>query len=90
MVSGLPVVTTSACGYAGHIRSAHAGLVLDEPFSAEALVEALMRTMEADFRQTCRDSGLAYAAREDLYSMHTTAASLIESAVRRKRLAAHD
>jgi UDP-glucose:(heptosyl)LPS alpha-1,3-glucosyltransferase len=84
LVAGLPVVVSGVCGYAGHIAAADAGIVLAEPFSEAGLDQALERALEPGFRERCRGNGLAYAAREDLYSMHSAAAGLIEQAVMRK------
>lgn len=84
LVAGLPVVVTEVCGYAGHIRAAQAGIVLAEPFRPEALDSALERSLNGSFRARCRQNALVYASREDLYSLHTTAADLIEEFGRRQ------
>jgi UDP-glucose:(heptosyl)LPS alpha-1,3-glucosyltransferase len=84
LVAGLPVVVSGVCGYAGHIAAAGAGIVLPEPFSEVGFDKALTRALAPNFRERCRANGLAYAARTDLYSMHDTAAGLIEQALRRK------
>jgi UDP-glucose:(heptosyl)LPS alpha-1,3-glucosyltransferase len=86
LVAGLPVVATATCGYAHHIEAAGAGLVLPEPFSREALDTAMARMLDTGFRNQCRDGGLAYAASEDLYSLHSTGATLIEQILRRKEV----
>jgi UDP-glucose:(heptosyl)LPS alpha-1,3-glucosyltransferase len=85
LVAGLPVVTTGVCGYARHIAAAAAGLVLPAPFSQDALDAALARLLQTGFRDQCRDSGLAYAEREDLYSLHSAGADLIEQFIHRKQ-----
>ncbi len=77
LAAGLPVVTTAACGYAPHVAASGGGLVVPEPFRQEALEAALLRALQPGFRGTCRERALAYAAREDLYSLHPTAARLI-------------
>ena len=84
LVAGLPVVVTAACGYAHHIAAARCGLVLPEPFGQDALDKALTSTMDDGFLQQCRENGLAYAAGEDLYSLHSTGADLIERTIGRK------
>jgi UDP-glucose:(heptosyl)LPS alpha-1,3-glucosyltransferase len=89
LVAGLPVVTTAACGYAHHIAAADGGLVLPEPFSQHALTSALIRAMDKGFLQQCRTNGLAYAAREDLYSLHSAGADLIEQTIRLKQDLVH-
>ena len=84
LVAGLPVVVSGVCGYAHHIAAAEAGTVLPQPFSEAEFDAALAQALDPAYRERCRDNGLAYAARTDLYSMHVTAAGLIEQAVRRK------
>lgn len=84
LVAGLPVVVTDSCGYAHHIEAAAAGLVLSSPFDQAELDAAVRRTLDADFLADCRRQALAYARREDLYSMHTSGADLIEKILRRR------
>ena len=81
LVAGLPVLVTDVCGYAHHIAAAGAGLVMDSPFSQQALDKAVVQTLEPDFLGACKKSALSYAEREDLYSMHKTGAALIEKFV---------
>jgi UDP-glucose:(heptosyl)LPS alpha-1,3-glucosyltransferase len=88
LVAGLPVVVTEVCGYAHHIGAAGAGMVLAEPFRQEELDKALLRTLAAEFNAQCRRGALAYAQRQDLYSMHRTGADLIEQIIGRKRVRA--
>src|SRR5215467_13959449 len=47
VVNGLPVVTTSVCGYAQHVAAAEAGLVIDEPFDSRAFARALSTAQDA-------------------------------------------
>ena len=70
---------------AHHIEAAGAGLILPEPFSQEALDTALAQMFDSGFRDQCRAGGLAYAASEDLYSLHSTGASLIEQLLLRRQ-----
>jgi len=78
LVAGLPVLVTDVCGYAHHIASAGAGLVIESPFSQQKLDTAVLKTLNPDFLSACKKNALAYADREDLYSMHKTGAALIE------------
>ena len=78
LVAGLPVLVTDVCGYAHYIATAEAGLVIDSPFSQQKLDAAVLKTLSPDFLSTCKKNALAYAEREDLYSMHKTGAALIE------------
>jgi len=81
-------VVTEVCGYAHHIGAAGAGMVLAEPFRQGELDKALLRTLAAEFNAQCRRGALAYAQRQDLYSMHRTGADLIEQIIGRKRVRA--
>ena len=81
---GLPVLTTDVCGYAFHIAKAGAGIVLPSPFDQEQCNRALAEMLASDKAPTWRLNGLAYAAKEDLYSCHERAADIIEETIRRK------
>jgi len=78
VVSGLPVLTSAACGYAHYIEEADAGRVVPLPFTQETL-NIFLRDMLADdmARETWRENGLAFADRADLYSLHERAADII-------------
>lgn len=78
LVAGLPVLVTDVCGYAHHIAAAQSGLVIASPFSQQNLDEAVLKTLDPAFLAESKKNGLAYADREDLYSMHRTGAALIE------------
>ena len=81
LVAGLPVVVTDTCGYAHHIDSGRAGIVLPAPFEQMQLDQALLRMLDGVYRAECRRSALVYAELTDLYSMHETGARLIEEFV---------
>lgn len=85
LVAGLPVIVSDVCGYAGHIRDAHAGLVLASPFQQSTLTDAMDRMSDGYFRHQCRERGLAYAERTDLWSMHEAGAAFIDNWLRSKR-----
>lgn len=89
LVAGLPVVVTDVCGYAGHVAAARAGIVLGSPFQQEALNDALAKSLDGQFRSDCRRNALAYAGREDLYSLHSSGADLIERIVRDRAGSTH-
>lgn len=88
LVAGLPVVVTDTCGYASHIKTAGAGLLLSSPFVQSALNAALERTLDPAFRQGCCTNGLKYADTADLYSLHKEGAVLIEQIIQAKEAAA--
>lgn len=80
LTHGLPVLTTDTCGYAPHILKAGAGAVIESPFSQDALNRTVGDFIkQPEKRQAMRHKALTYAASEDLYSCHTTAAELIEA-----------
>jgi UDP-glucose:(heptosyl)LPS alpha-1,3-glucosyltransferase len=85
LVAGLPVVVTGVCGYAHHIAAAEAGVVLSQPFQQPALDDSLAQVLAPAFNAQCRRRALAYARREDLYSMHRTGADLIEQIIGHRR-----
>jgi hypothetical protein len=56
-------------------------VVLASPFNQAKLDAALARALQPHFLAECKMKALAYADREDLYSMHKTGAALIEQIV---------
>lgn len=78
VVSGLPVLTSAACGYAHYIEEADAGHVVPLPFAQETL-NRFLREMLADdtARDAWRENGLTFAAHADLYGLHERAADII-------------
>lgn len=84
MTAGLPVLTTDTCGYAFHVERAEAGIVLPSPFRQEDCDRALAEMLTSDRVPAWRANGVAYAAREDLYSCHERAVEIIETTVRKK------
>jgi UDP-glucose:(heptosyl)LPS alpha-1,3-glucosyltransferase len=84
MTAGLPILTTDVCGYAFHVVKAQAGVVLPSPFSQGACDRALAEMLASDQSPAWRANGLAYAAREDLYSCHERAADIIQQTIAEK------
>lgn len=79
LTHGLPVLTTDTCGYAPHILKANAGTVIESPFSQNKLNQTVKNFIQdTDMRQVMRQNALSYAAQEDLYSCHLSAAEIIE------------
>ena len=86
LTHGLPVLTTDTCGYGFHIEEAQAGMVLDSPFLQSELNQALGKFIKnAKARKRWSASALLYAAAEDLYSCHETAAKTIENLLAKHR-----
>jgi len=79
LASGLPVIASAACGYAAHVLSADAGIVLPEPFD-QANLDAALDAATPERRRIWASNALAYAATADLSSGIERAANLIEAA----------
>ena len=77
VAAGVPVLCTSACGYAHHIRSAKSGVVLDEPFSQTQFDRALGELVTSDLTHMQR-AARSYAEEIDLHGMHTRIADEVE------------
>ena len=90
LVAGLPVLVTDTCGYASHVAASGGGIVLPSPFSQAVLDDAVQRSLDREALAQMQQRALDYAATEDLYSMHSTGAALIEQFIRRKQEARRD
>jgi UDP-glucose:(heptosyl)LPS alpha-1,3-glucosyltransferase len=78
VVAGLPVLTTSVCGYAHHVVEADAGVVIDEPFVQGSLDQALRGMLDDEAaRRRWRANGLAFAEVADIYANAERAADVI-------------
>lgn len=84
VTNGLPVLATDVCGFSPHITKSGAGIVLQSPFSQETCNRTLAEMLTSEKTAAWRANGLAYAAKEDLYSCHERAADIIEATIRRK------
>ena len=78
MVSGLPVLTTTTCGYACYIEKSKSGLVCAEPFNQEELNQNLCLMIKNVDEVCWSENGLKYERENDLYSLHEKAANLID------------
>jgi UDP-glucose:(heptosyl)LPS alpha-1,3-glucosyltransferase len=76
MANGLPVVTTAVCGYGEHVAKAGAGVVLAEPFSTPALIEAL-RGATPEVLASWSAAARRYASDPALFSGLDSAADVI-------------
>lgn len=88
LVARLPVLVTDICGYAHHIERADAGVVMASPFQQQDLDLAVEQSFDSDFRARCAANAQRYADEEDLYSMHSTGAVLIQKFIEQKESAA--
>jgi UDP-glucose:(heptosyl)LPS alpha-1,3-glucosyltransferase len=77
IANGLPVITTSACGYANHVIEAEAGIVVQEPFGQRELVQALKTARDPTFLTRCSMSGSEYGKQASLYEGRGRAAERI-------------
>jgi UDP-glucose:(heptosyl)LPS alpha-1,3-glucosyltransferase len=85
-VAGLPVLTTSVCGYSHYLRDYDCGMVIDEPFSQAALNDALAMMLRDDAqRMRWKENALRMAETADIYSLFERAAdAIVETARQRK------
>jgi UDP-glucose:(heptosyl)LPS alpha-1,3-glucosyltransferase len=91
LVNGLPVITTSACGYARHVEAADAGIVIGEPFAPAAFSAALATSRDPGRRARWSAAGAHYGLQSYLYDGHVRATELILSAAaERARGRRHD
>jgi UDP-glucose:(heptosyl)LPS alpha-1,3-glucosyltransferase len=84
IVNGLPVITTAACGYARHVESAEAGIVLREPFEFRLFLAALEEAQDVAVRQAWSAAGTEYAHNPALYQGRLRAAEAIVDAAHSK------
>lgn len=78
ITAGLPVLTTSVCGYAHHIVRANCGMALEEPFRQEALNDILRKALtQPPLRSAWAENARHYADTQDLYSLPERAADII-------------
>ena len=78
LIAGLPVLTTATCGYASHVTTSGGGLVCPEPFNQQELAHNLRHMLQTLPTSNWSANGKNYAQREDLYTLPTTATTLIE------------
>jgi glycosyltransferase involved in cell wall biosynthesis/GT2 family glycosyltransferase len=60
IVNGLPAVVTGLCGFAEHVETSGAGIVLPEPFAQAALDAAVARMRDPAQLQTMSLAGIRY------------------------------
>lgn len=84
IVNGLPVITTAACGYARHVESADAGIVVREPFEFRLFLAALEEAQDPAVRQAWSIAGNEYGHNPALYQGRLRAAEIIVDAAHSK------
>ncbi len=85
MVTGLPVLTTQACGYAHFVEKAGAGYVVPTTNTQQHLNEMLARMLLSTQKHRWKENALAFTASTDLYQMPEHAVDKIEAKATRKR-----
>jgi glycosyltransferase involved in cell wall biosynthesis/GT2 family glycosyltransferase len=78
IVNGLPVVVTGHCGFAEHVETSGAGIVLPEPFSQAALNDALARMRDRALAEGMSLAGIRYGREAAPVSGLDQAADIIE------------
>ncbi len=68
VVNGLPVVVTGISGFAIHVYSSGAGIVLREPYLESDLFSALDQAADPALRSKWSSRGVQYGTRSDLYN----------------------
>jgi UDP-glucose:(heptosyl)LPS alpha-1,3-glucosyltransferase len=84
IINGLPVITTAACGYARHVESADAGVVLREPFEFRLFLAALEEAQDPAVREAWSTAGKEYGHNPALYQGRLRAAEAIVDAAHSK------
>ena len=85
MTAGLPVLVTEICGYAYHVATANAGMVIDMPFDQLKFNQVFLEMLVSSQKELWSKNGLEYT----LKLMHENEGSveaniLIELATRKK------
>jgi UDP-glucose:(heptosyl)LPS alpha-1,3-glucosyltransferase len=84
VVNGLPVITTAACGYARHVDSAGAGIVIREPFEFRLFLTALEQARDPAVSRAWSEAGAEYGRNPTLYQGRLRAAEAIVQAAHEK------
>lgn len=79
IAAGLPVLTTSNCGYAYHIEAANAGIVSPTPFNQNLFNHSLLEILNTERLKQFHENAINYASNTDLYSLHQQAAKIINT-----------
>ena len=88
LVAGLPVLTTSNCGYAFHVERADAGAVVEAAPFRQGEFNTKLSDLIADLRERreiWRANALDYSDKTDLYGRPSVTADIIERLVEKKK-----
>ena len=83
-IAGLPVLTTSTCGYAFHIEQAKSGLVCRGPFEQSQLNSYLAQMLGNLDTADWSKNGLEYGRQDELYSQAVAVADFFEEFLARE------
>ena len=83
-IAGLPVLTTSTCGYAFHIEQAKSGLVCSDPFEQSQLNSYLTKMLANLDTADWSKNGLEYGRQDELYSQAAAVADFFEEFLARE------
>jgi UDP-glucose:(heptosyl)LPS alpha-1,3-glucosyltransferase len=85
LINGLPVITTSACGYAQHVQAAGAGIVLEDPFDFRLFLTAINDMSDQGRCAEYSKRGIAYGKNSNLYRGRELAARMIVDLAQRNQ-----
>ena len=83
LATGMPVVCTAACGYAGFVEAAGAGSVIPEPFEANRLERAVLEVLTAPEGEL-RSAATRWAAAQDFGALHRSIVEVLEAIAERR------
>ena len=78
IANGLPVVASEACGFAVHVGTAGAGMVIAEPFAESAFSDALALAGNREVAEAWSTAALAYSRLHDFARGLHAAADIVE------------
>lgn len=82
MAAGLPVLCSTACGYASHVTRPGAGIAIEEPFSQDDLNKALTNILLSSGGPELSAKGVDYIRRNIPEGWREDAVEIIESLAR--------
>lgn len=85
LVAGVPVLSTSTCGYSEHIEQSQAGKIIESsPFNQQEMNTVLREMLMYPNRAKWQKKAIEYTDRTDLYNRISVIADLIENFGRKK------
>lgn len=80
IVSTLPIVVSSNCGYSHYVIKANSGVVIEEPFDQQDYNKVVLSLLsDGKLRAQYKQNALSFTNKEDLYSLPDFAANIILS-----------